>query len=151
MKCPFALEPHQIQGLDYVHLFPIIQWLVKQAIQTREAEGDKVRQFAIRQYHKNSSSEEANTLQNGIENVREQSLPKRLYRKKHDDDDPELTMLEYGQRKIRYTMLCLSQRITFTLKKCSYIHFFKTITQNSFSIKFKILPYVYINDALLQN
>merc|ERR1712001_244427 len=90
-----------MQGLDYVHLFPIIQWLGKQAIQTREAEGDKVRQFAIRQYHKNSSSEEGNTIQNGIENVREQSIPKRLYRKKHDDDDPELTMLEYGQRKIR--------------------------------------------------
>lgn len=25
MKCPHCLEPHQIQGLDYIHIFPVIQ------------------------------------------------------------------------------------------------------------------------------
>lgn len=25
MKCPHRLEPHQIQGLDFIHIFPVIQ------------------------------------------------------------------------------------------------------------------------------
>ena len=110
MKCPFSLEPHQIQGLDYIHLLPIIEWLVKKAIATREAEGDNVRNFAIKQFHKNTQPE-AESLSNnlhkddddnaGIKSVQEKSKPKRIYRKKEENDDPELTLLEYGQRKLR--------------------------------------------------
>ena len=25
MKCPHRLEPHQIQGLDFINIFPVIQ------------------------------------------------------------------------------------------------------------------------------
>lgn len=25
MKCPHRLEPHQIQGLDFIHIFPVVQ------------------------------------------------------------------------------------------------------------------------------
>jgi hypothetical protein len=25
MKCPHHVEPHQIQGLDFIHIFPVIQ------------------------------------------------------------------------------------------------------------------------------
>nr|CAD7420815.1 unnamed protein product [Timema poppensis] len=25
MKCPHAIGPHQIQGLDFIHIFPVIQ------------------------------------------------------------------------------------------------------------------------------
>lgn len=25
MKCPYRIEPHQIQGLDFIHIFPVIQ------------------------------------------------------------------------------------------------------------------------------
>lgn len=32
MKCPHRLEPHQIQGLDFIHIFPVIQ--VRQLMQT---------------------------------------------------------------------------------------------------------------------
>nr|CAD7431943.1 unnamed protein product [Timema monikensis] len=28
MKCPHAIEPHQIQGLDFIHIFPVIQVIV---------------------------------------------------------------------------------------------------------------------------
>ena len=105
MKCPFSLEPHQIQGLDYIHLLPIIEWLVKKAIATREAEGDNVRNFAIKQFHKKNQPEESNNAEllnnKGIESVQEKSKPKRIYRKKEENDDPELTLLEYGQRKLR--------------------------------------------------
>jgi len=25
MKCPHRLEPHQIQGLDFIHVYPVVQ------------------------------------------------------------------------------------------------------------------------------
>lgn len=31
MKCPYPLQAHQIQGLDYPAVFPVVQWLVKKA------------------------------------------------------------------------------------------------------------------------
>jgi len=36
LRCPLRLEPHQIQGLDNVSIFPVVQWLVKKALETRE-------------------------------------------------------------------------------------------------------------------
>ena len=30
MKCRIPLQAHQIQGLDYAAIFPVVQWLVKQ-------------------------------------------------------------------------------------------------------------------------
>ena len=52
MKCPFRIEPHQIQGLDYIHIFPVVQWLVKKAIETRAEMGDMNRAFALLQFEK---------------------------------------------------------------------------------------------------
>lgn len=25
LKCPHHIEPHQIQGLDFIHVFPVVQ------------------------------------------------------------------------------------------------------------------------------
>ncbi|EJW76529.1 hypothetical protein WUBG_12563, partial [Wuchereria bancrofti] len=25
LKCPYTIEPYQIQGLDYIHIFPVVQ------------------------------------------------------------------------------------------------------------------------------
>jgi len=52
MKCPHRLDPHQIQGLDFIHIFPVIQWLVKRAIETREEFGDYIRSYSVSQYSK---------------------------------------------------------------------------------------------------
>ncbi|XP_009945515.1 PREDICTED: coiled-coil domain-containing protein 93-like, partial [Leptosomus discolor] len=52
MKCPHRLEPHQIQGLDFIHIFPVVQWLVKRAIETREEMGDYIRSYSISQFQK---------------------------------------------------------------------------------------------------
>jgi len=117
MECPFKIEPHQIQGLDYIHIFPVVKWLVKKAIETREAEGDSVRAFAVNQYHKEHQQSEPDQVDlNGIKNAQENCKPKRIYRRKNDQepiDQPEteiaiqekeiagLTLLEYGQRNSR--------------------------------------------------
>jgi hypothetical protein len=56
MKCPYKLESHQIQGgantADYVNIFPIIQWLVKKVIETRQETGDLMRLFSESQFNK---------------------------------------------------------------------------------------------------
>ena len=41
------LQAHQIQGLDYPALFPVVQWLVKRVLATREEFGDRLRAFAL--------------------------------------------------------------------------------------------------------
>eukprot|EP00742_Colponemidia_sp_Colp-10_P002267 GILJ01002421.1.p1 GENE.GILJ01002421.1~~GILJ01002421.1.p1 ORF type:complete len:576 (-),score=138.77 GILJ01002421.1:203-1930(-) len=52
MKCPHPLQAHQIQGLDYDKLFPIVQWLVKRVLATREEMGDTIRQHSEAQFKK---------------------------------------------------------------------------------------------------
>lgn len=29
MKCPYPLQTFQIKGLDYINIFPVVQWLIK--------------------------------------------------------------------------------------------------------------------------
>ena len=58
MRCPHRLEPHQIQGLDFIHIFPVIQWLVKLAIATREEMGDYIRAFSESQFSKEHKTSE---------------------------------------------------------------------------------------------
>uniref|UniRef100_A0A1I8IQU3 Coiled-coil domain-containing protein 93 n=1 Tax=Macrostomum lignano TaxID=282301 RepID=A0A1I8IQU3_9PLAT len=50
MRCPHAIEPHQIQGRDFVHVFPVVQWLVTQVIGRRDQMTADWRQFAVEQY-----------------------------------------------------------------------------------------------------
>ncbi|KAM3966186.1 coiled-coil domain-containing protein 93 [Aphomia sociella] len=53
MKCPHVIEPHQIQGLDFINIFPLILWLIKYSSEFREAKEDELRKFAVMQYEKN--------------------------------------------------------------------------------------------------
>ncbi|XP_046918386.2 coiled-coil domain-containing protein 93 [Dermatophagoides farinae] len=50
MKCPFKLEPHQIQGMDCIHIYPAIQWLVKKSLETRQQMADYVRLYSCWQF-----------------------------------------------------------------------------------------------------
>uniref|UniRef100_A0A7N8YPD1 Coiled-coil domain-containing protein 93 n=1 Tax=Mastacembelus armatus TaxID=205130 RepID=A0A7N8YPD1_9TELE len=91
MKCPHRLEPHQIQGLDFIHIFPVIQWLVKRAIETREEMGDYVRAYSISQFQKTHSlPEDEELLQRKDKAVRavwgvlEVYKPQRKYRRQRD-------------------------------------------------------------------
>lgn len=52
MKCPYVIEPHQIQGLDFINIYPLIQWLIKYSSEFREAKEDELRKFAVLQYDK---------------------------------------------------------------------------------------------------
>ncbi|XP_035994668.1 coiled-coil domain-containing protein 93 isoform X3 [Fundulus heteroclitus] len=112
MKCPHRLEPHQIQGLDFIHIFPVIQWLVKRAIETREEMGDYVRSFSISQFQKSHTfPEDKELLQKkdkavkAVLDVLEVYKPERKYRRQRDaglhlDEESRVhsTLLEYGRR-----------------------------------------------------
>lgn len=42
MGCPYPLQAHQIQGLDYPAVLLVVQWLVKRVLQNREESSDQV-------------------------------------------------------------------------------------------------------------
>ena len=50
MECPLLLAPQQIQGLDYAKIFPVIQWLVKKLMESRDNRGDRNKKQAIMNY-----------------------------------------------------------------------------------------------------
>jgi hypothetical protein len=50
MRCPAPLQAHQIQGLDFPAIFPVVQWLVKRVLAAREEFGDARRSFALARY-----------------------------------------------------------------------------------------------------
>ncbi|KJE90137.1 coiled-coil domain-containing protein 93 [Capsaspora owczarzaki ATCC 30864] len=121
MKCPSRIDPHQIQGLDCIHLFPVFQWLVKKVIETREEMGDYIRNFAVAQFSKENSTpqdEEIDSRMNvttaTVANVKRAYKPQRRYRRPagaraashisqsrdpdEESDRVHTTLLEYGQR-----------------------------------------------------
>uniref|UniRef100_A0A672ZU70 Coiled-coil domain-containing protein 93 n=1 Tax=Sphaeramia orbicularis TaxID=375764 RepID=A0A672ZU70_9TELE len=112
MKCPHRLEPHQIQGLDFIHIYPVIQWLVKRAIETREEMGDYVRAYSISQFQKTHIlPEDEEFLQRkdkavkAVLDVLEVYKPQRRYRRQKEagelmDEESRVhsTLLEYGRR-----------------------------------------------------
>ncbi|XP_068741608.1 coiled-coil domain-containing protein 93-like isoform X2 [Montipora capricornis] len=109
MKCPHCLEPHQIQGLDFINIFPVVQWLVKKAIERKEEMGDYIREFSVSQFNKHHSTPEDKEFLtrkpkcvSGMEILKETYKPRRRYRKpesisKSDEETRvRTTLLEYG-------------------------------------------------------
>ncbi|CAN2389061.1 Coiled-coil domain-containing protein 93 [Pristimantis euphronides] len=112
MKCPHRLEPHQIQGLDFIHIFPVIQWLVKRAIETRQEMGDYIRSYSVSQFQKEHSLPEDTEFigrkEKAVKTLSETfDIYKPCRRYRRQDDAAELTdeesrvhstLLEYGRR-----------------------------------------------------
>ncbi|XP_078233354.1 coiled-coil domain-containing protein 93 isoform X3 [Pogona vitticeps] len=110
MKCPHRLEPHQIQGLDFIHIFPVVQWLVKRAIETREEMGDYIRSYSISQFQKTHSlPEDDEFIQRkekavkAVSEITEVYKPQRKYQRRagaekliDEDSKVHATLLEYG-------------------------------------------------------
>ncbi|XP_070279218.1 coiled-coil domain-containing protein 93 isoform X2 [Myotis yumanensis] len=112
MKCPHQLEPHQIQGMDFIHIFPVVQWLVKRAIETKEEMGDYIRSYSISQFQKTYSLPEDDDFikrkEKAIKTVVDLSdvyKPRRKYKRQKGaeellDEESRIhaTLLEYGRR-----------------------------------------------------
>lgn len=116
-KCPFPLAPYQIQGLDFPKLFPIIQWLVKLVIATRNEFGDFQRsyaEFAFNNKYANLPSdvliqEHSYASRSNIREVERFFPPKRIYKRsdwesqKSELKQIETTLLEYGRVPVLIT------------------------------------------------
>ncbi|XP_004836140.1 coiled-coil domain-containing protein 93 isoform X2 [Heterocephalus glaber] len=112
MKCPHQLEPHQIQGMDFIHIFPVVQWLVKRAIETREEMGDYIRSYSISQFQKTYSLPEDDDFIKRkdkaiktVVNLSDVYKPRRKYKRQQGaeellDEESRIhaTLLEYGRR-----------------------------------------------------
>ncbi|XP_077009658.1 coiled-coil domain-containing protein 93 isoform X2 [Tamandua tetradactyla] len=112
MKCPHQLEPHQIQGMDFIHIFPVVQWLVKRAIETKEEMGDYIRSYSISQFQKTYSLPEDDDFikrkEKAIRTIVDISdvyKPLRKYKRQQGaeellDEESRIhaTLLEYGRR-----------------------------------------------------
>ncbi|XP_065665995.1 coiled-coil domain-containing protein 93 isoform X5 [Hydra vulgaris] len=129
MKCPHQIEPHQIQGLDFRHIFPVVQWLVKRAIETREELGDQIRLYSISQFSKKYSLPQDDIFEKNkdrsiktFEELKNTYNPKRLYKKpsKFAEADEETqvytTLLEYGRHYVLNRTI-KSEKETNQLKK----------------------------------
>jgi hypothetical protein len=51
-KCPYRIEPHQIVGLDYESLLPVIRWLIRRSEELRREHEAFNRLLALRHYHR---------------------------------------------------------------------------------------------------
>lgn len=52
MKCPHSIEPHQIVGLDYANLYPVIRWLIKKSVELRQEQEAFNRLLALRYFYR---------------------------------------------------------------------------------------------------
>lgn len=43
MKCPHNIEPHQIQGLDFIHIYPVVQVSIGNQDKNTKKEVDKAK------------------------------------------------------------------------------------------------------------
>ena len=56
MKCRIPLQAHQIQGLDYAAIFPVVQWLVLQAYAYKDEIADATRRLSASHFHRHHFS-----------------------------------------------------------------------------------------------
>lgn len=114
MQCPYTIEPHQIQGLDFINIFPLVQWLIKYSSEFREAKEDELRRFAVLQYEKNYIFESDRAMFLKKENllktivaVQNMYKPCRVRKRKGGLPGSELeqvnaTLSEYDQRMLMH-------------------------------------------------
>lgn len=110
MKCPFHLEPHQIQGLDFINIFPVVEWLVKRSAENRSEKAERLKKLAASQfqnYFDLRSDGEAKRLHsrqlNNLKAVEDRYIPKRQFKRKEKGPDDvisrvRITLMEYGTR-----------------------------------------------------
>lgn len=110
MQCPYPLQAHQIQGLDYQAVYPVVQWLLRRLLTTREMLADQLRRHSHFRFHGNYELPEETALQMTRQdktrtrnNVISNQRPQRLYRRARNIAAPlekadrvRCTLLEYG-------------------------------------------------------
>jgi DNA-binding ferritin-like protein len=135
MKCPFTLEPHQIQGLDFINIHPVIQWLVKESVNLRAEKAEKLKLFSVGEFHNHfklitsdkTRQERLRVLQL-VKEINSLYSVKRIFKRKHNaepDDEKSrvrLTLLEYGIRNIVKNLARATEEKALSSEKNSSTH-----------------------------
>eukprot|EP00039_Didymoeca_costata_P018754 m.334806 g.334806 ORF g.334806 m.334806 type:complete len:615 (+) comp17444_c0_seq1:141-1985(+) len=110
LKCPLQLEPHQIQGLDFIHIFPVVQWLVRKALESREEMMYAQRCRALFVFERSGKTPEDEELEKNtpaaltsVSSVQLSYAPKRVLKapdvgEEDEETRVQCTLLEYGRR-----------------------------------------------------
>ncbi|CAF5070156.1 unnamed protein product [Rotaria sp. Silwood1] len=112
MKCPHAIGPHQIQGGDFIHIFPVVQWLVKRVFERRADIGDLNRAYALNQYVKQFGEliddTKSTSFKENVEDIRIRHRPKRRYRCL-DSKKKRLNNIDERRKRIHSTLVEFGQ------------------------------------------
>lgn len=97
MGSPFILQPHQIQGLDYAHLYPIVQWLVKAVLSSQQQQAELTKKQAALNFFKFAGEEK----QLKLKDLSNRYCPKRKFKtlttkKLSDPVRVFSTLMEFG-------------------------------------------------------
>lgn len=113
MRCPHPLQSHQIRGLDYINIFPVIQWLVKKVMEVRKETGDLLRMISEWQFGRSYQLPTDEDLEERKPMATEYALalaarykPRRKLKNtdrnfKEEGDRVQATLLEYGHKAYR--------------------------------------------------
>jgi hypothetical protein len=134
MKCPFTLEPHQIQGLDFINIYPVIQWLVKESVNLRAEKAEKLKLFSIGEFHNHFKLTTSDKTRNErlrvlqlVKEIENLYSVKRIFKRKHNaepDDEKSrvrLTLLEYGIRNITKNLTRATEEKALSSEKSSSV------------------------------
>ncbi|KAJ1354292.1 Coiled-coil domain-containing protein 93 [Parelaphostrongylus tenuis] len=105
LECPHSIEPHQIQGLDFIHIYPVIQWLVKMAMDFKIVRADYLKSYINYQYDKKTHMPPSiPPLCEIYDDVHVRIIPRRQFKRGknlHFDsiqDDAQCTLAEFSGR-----------------------------------------------------
>ncbi|CAF1227939.1 unnamed protein product [Rotaria magnacalcarata] len=112
MKCSHRIEPHQIQGEDFMHIFPVVQWLVKRVFERRAEIGDLNRAYALNQYDKQFNEAvndtESMPFKEHIRDIRIRHCPKRRFRCL-DSKNKQLNNADERRKRVHSTLVEFGQ------------------------------------------
>lgn len=111
MKCPSPLLAHQVQGHDFPAIHPVMKWLIKMVVATRDHRAKIVRDYAHHYFGNSYEWPEDFTRNNAFlhsvvseyHNRRSMKRPKNMWESKDGQELPEdlavqACLLEYGEK-----------------------------------------------------
>lgn len=106
LKCPHIIEPHQIQGLDLENIYPVIQWLVRMAMDSKASRAQYLNSYIDYQYQRSCKkpTSPTPTIWMTYRDLHASVIPKRKFKRGKDVkvatllEDAYCTLAEYSRR-----------------------------------------------------
>ena len=83
MRCPHTLFPHEIQNLNFERIWPVMGWLIKELLKTRDIRGDITKKQALQNFSRRFNKKVGKDKHQHIEkliDIMEKVKPKRAFK-----------------------------------------------------------------------